>query len=285
MREQAIALLREWLAARLDADTWTWLAERAAALASAPEARDLQLAFALVPRRLPRRALELSADDLAAAGHCLPGWSPRAWSLVDAGRILLLAELPAQADLVARQLRMLCETAEVGEAISLYRGLPLYPCAQALEPQVAEGLRGNVRDVFEAIAHDNPYPRACFDEHRWNHMVLKALFIGSALAPIQGLDARANDELARIMLDFAHERRAAGRPVPPDIWRCVGPFARGAALEDLRRALHADVPAESRAAALALAASPDPTARDVLAGHPQRAADIAAGRLDWGMLQ
>ncbi len=285
MREQAIALLRQWLAARLDAETGTWLAERADALAAAPDERALQLAFALVSRRLPRRALQPSADELTAAEHLLPGWSPQTWSLVDAGRILLLASLPAQVDVFARQFRKLCETAEVGEAISLYRGLPLYPCPEALEPQVAEGLRGNVRDVFEAIAHHNPYPHAVFDRHRWNHMVLKALFIGSSLAPIQGLDVRANEELARIMLDFAHERRAAGRPVPAEIWRCVGPFARGAALEDLRQALHADTLAESRAAALALAASPDPAARDVLAGHPQRAADIAAGRLDWRMLQ
>ncbi len=56
-----------------------------------------------------------------------------------------------------------------------------------------------MRAVFEAIAHRNPYPKAHFDIHRCNRMVLKALFIRRPLAPIQGLDQRANPELARIM--------------------------------------------------------------------------------------
>ena len=44
-------------------------------------------------------------------------------------------------------------------------------------------------------------------------MVLKALFVESTLHPIQGLDARANEALAHMLCDYAHERWAAGRPV------------------------------------------------------------------------
>jgi hypothetical protein len=159
----------------------------------------------------------------------------------------------------------LCRTADVAELVALYRGLPLYPEPASLEPQVGEGLRSNMRSVFEAIAHRNPYPRAHFDDHRWNHMVLKALFIGAPLAPIQGLDERANPELARILCDFAHERWAAGRPVPAELWRCVGRFAEGGAIDDLSRALKSENVEEQRAAAAALAASPDPRAAQLLA--------------------
>ncbi len=56
-------------------------------------------------------------------------------------------------------------------------------------------------------------------------MVLKALFVGSALDPIIGLDDRANPELARILIDYARERWAAARPVTPELWRTVTPFA------------------------------------------------------------
>jgi hypothetical protein len=139
--------------------------------------------------------------------------------------------------------------------------------------------------VFEAIAHRNPYAKAHFDDHRWNHMVLKALFIGSPLAPIQGLDERANPQLARIMCDFAHERWAASRPVPFEIWRCVGPFAEGQALEDLARVLAGGAGIERRAAALALAASPDRRAAQMLAGVPQLAGEISGKRLTWATLQ
>jgi hypothetical protein len=116
-------------------------------------------------------------------------------------------------------------------------------------------------------------------------MVLKALFIGSPLEPIQGLDERANAELARIMLDFAHERWAAGRPVPFEIWRCVGPFAEGGALDDLARVLARGEPVERRAAALALAASPDRRAAELLGGEPALVGDIERKRLTWATLQ
>ena len=115
-------------------------------------------------------------------------------------------------------------------------------------------------------------------------MVLKALFVGSRLAPIQGLERRNNAELARIMRDFAHERWAAGRVVPFEIWRCVGPHATGEALADLERALTSADPVEQRAAALALAASPDPAAPALLRRLPELASDIAGGRLTWASL-
>ncbi|MEX0746293.1 MAG: EboA domain-containing protein, partial [Phycisphaeraceae bacterium] len=185
----------------------------------------------------------------------------------------------------AERFRSLCRTADMAELITLYRGLPLYRDPAALEDQVGEGLRSNMRAVFEAIAHHNPYPKAHFDNHRWNHMVLKALFIGSPLAPIQGLDERANPELARILCDFAHERWAADRPVPFEIWRCVGPFAEGQALEDLARVLASGEARERRAAALALAASPDRRAAQLLGEVPALAGEISGKRLTWATLQ
>ena len=126
----------------------------------------------------------------------------------------------------AARFGQLCRTADVAEAIAFYRGLPLYPDPPLLEAQAAEGTRTNMRAVFEAVAHRSPYPKEQFAENRWNHMVLKALFVGSALHPIQGLDERANPALARMLCDYAHERWAAGRPVSPELWRCVGPLRR-----------------------------------------------------------
>jgi len=284
MRAAAVRLTQDWLFRRVDATDRQWLEELVARMPGA-EDRPFLVAFGMVPRRLGKRLLDLSAEEVATAGRCLPGWSPGDWTFADAGRILLLAIQPDRNPAFAARFRSLCQTADVAEAISLYRGLPLYPEPESIEPQVAEGLRGNMRSVFEAIAHRNPYPRRYFDQHRWNHMVLKALFVGSALAPIDGLDERANEELARIMVDFAHERWAAGRTVPHEIWRCVGPFARGTVLADLERALSSVAPLERRAAALALSASPDAGAPDLLRRAPDAAADIASGKLTWSSLR
>ena len=102
--------------------------------------------------------------------------------------------------------------------------MPLYPGPETLDFEVGEGLRSNLKPVFEAISHGNPYPRDHFDQHRWNHMILKALFVDSDLSPITGLKERANPELARILVDYAQERWAAGRPVTPELWIPVRPY-------------------------------------------------------------
>jgi hypothetical protein len=184
----------------------------------------------------------------------------------------------------AQRFVQLCRTADVAEAIAFYRGLPLYPDPGRLEAQAAEGTRTNMRAVFEAVAHRNPYPREQFSENRWNHMVLKALFVGSTLHPIQGLDERANPTLARMLCDYAHERWAAGRPVSPELWRCVGPHADDEALTDLQRVLASGSATERKAAALALAACPDPKARELLASAPQLDTAIERGEQSWARL-
>jgi len=285
MSEAARNLLHAWLVRQLDAKQAAWLDEQIAALRQDPAHAVLEIALGMIPRRLGKAELALAEADLAAAAFALPGWDPRGWSVADGARILVLSSLPAAGKPFAEHFRLLCSTADVAELVTLYRGLPLYPDPAALEAQVGEGLRSNMRVVFEAIAHRSPYPKAHFDDHRWNHMVLKALFIGSPLAPIQGLDERANPQLARIMLDFAHERWAAHRPVPFEIWRCVGPFAEGQALEDLARVLSSGEALERRAAALALSSSPDRRAAQMLAGVPQLAGEITGKRLTWATLQ
>ena len=285
MSDAARQLLRAWLQRQLDAPRGAWLDEQLATLQRDPADANLDIALGMIPRRLGKAALALTDADLAAAAKAVPDWDPRGWDVADAARILVLAGLPARPRPFADRFRALCSAADVAELVTLYRGLPLYPEPAALEEQVGEGLRSNMRVVFEAIAHRNPYPKAHFDDHRWNHMVLKALFIGSPLAPIQGLDERANPQLARIMCDFAHERWAAGRPVPFEIWRCVGPFAEGAALEDLARVLASGEMREQRAAALALAASPDRRAARMLRDVPALAGEISGKRLTWATLQ
>ena len=166
---------------------------------AAGDRRALFLAFGLAPRKVGRAATpDGSADSLARAALLLafPTGDEAAW----------LAAFDALAD-----------AAEVGELVALYRALPVLPFPEALADRAADGLRTNARSVFEAIAHDNPFPRDRFTDARWNQMVLKALFIGSPLAPILGLRERMNDELRVMLRDYASEREAAGREVPEEL--------------------------------------------------------------------
>jgi hypothetical protein len=141
-----------------------------------------------------------------------------------------------------------------------------------------------MKPVFEAVAHNNPYPAEAFVEDAWNHMVVKALFIGSSLWPIQGLDARANPHLARMLVGLAQERWAAGRPVGAELWRCVAPYADAEGIVALTRAWQGGEGRDRLAIALALqhpaGASVDLPFRDEVAPFKTRLADEKIGWRD-----
>ena len=277
-------LLTTWLQRQLAHPARQWLDEQLGKLGDEASDRDLYVAIGLVPRKLGKADLALLPSDLEQATAARSGWDPRGWSVDEAARVLILLRSGGGGEKFAGRLKQLCRTGDVAEQIAFYRGLPLYPDPELLEAQGGEGTRTNMRAVFEAVAHRNPYPREQFSENRWNHMVLKALFVGSVLHPIQGLDERANPALMRMLCDYAHERWAAGRPVSPELWRCVGPFADAEALADLQRVLASGSVIERKAAVLALAACPDPRARELLASAPDLALAIERGELSWARL-
>lgn len=236
--ETPAKLLRDWVMARAG-EHGPWVSESLAELAAGAPERALHIFLGYAPRKLGKADLALSAAELAAADGAHPGWNPADWSVDGAARVLALLTYKGERPF-AETFKDLRRTSDAAEMIALYRGLPLYPEPDALSFEVGEGLRSNLRPVFEAIAHNNPFPRDQFDDHRWNHMVLKALFVGSRLAPIVGLESRANAELARILVDYADERWAAGRPVTPELWIPVRPFRDDPALRDRIAAAIAD---------------------------------------------
>ncbi len=241
--------------------------------------------MSLVPRRLGKASLDLSIDDLAAAQRSRTGWTPLDWGVDQAARVALILNAAGSPDAFAARLRTLTGTADNGELIAIYKGLPLYPNHADLVPLAAGGLRTAMRDVFEAVAHGNPFPAERFPDGIWDHMVLKALFIESALHPIVGLDRRWNEDLARTLLAYAHERWAAGRTVNAELWRGVGRFADADALADLARLLGTGTETDRMAAALALSENEGADAARVLASQPALAAAVAAGRVSWATLR
>lgn len=280
-RSRRLTLLEGWIERQAGPPGWAWFQDALAAAEQAGEPRALARAIALVPRRLGKGELILTRRDMEEAGAVRRGFDPTGLALDQAARMALLVASCRDPDSTGRTIEGLCRTADLGELIAVYRGLPLLPSPERLLARAAEGIRSSIKPVFEAVAHRNPFPAEIFDRDSWNQMVLKALFIGSELRPIQRLDERANPELAAILVDYAHERWAAGRPVNPELWRCVGPFADRRALADLRRILREGSAAERSAAALALSASNDVEARSILEDHPGLQAAIASRRLDW----
>jgi hypothetical protein len=279
-----VELLGGWLARRLPAKASAWLEAGTARLRGGGPERDLYLLVSQVSRYAGKDPLMLTVEELQAATMSRPGWDPRDWSVDQAARVyLLLASTPNGIEL-GRRLDLLCSAADIGELVAFYRGLPLYPDPPRHVLRAAEGIRSSMRVVFEAVAHRNPYPAEQFAEPAWNQMVLKALFVGSRLDPIVGLDGHRNPTLARMLCDYAHERWAAARPVSPELWRCVGPFAAGPVLDDFRRLFERGTVAEQQAAALALLDAKDPDAARLLESYRALASEARSGRTDWAKL-
>ena len=277
-------LLKQWLGARLPASAAAWLSSGIDRSGTGTADRDLYLLLSLVSRHVGKAPLALTEAELDAATASRPGWNPAAWTLEQAARVyLLLASTPDGVDL-SRRLDRLCGAADIGELVAFYRGLPLYPDPPRYALRAAEGVRSNMRVVFEAVAHCNPYPAEQLNEPAWNQLVLKALFVGSPLNPIVGLDSRRNPTLARMLLDYAHERWAASRPVSPELWRCVGPFAAGPMLDDFARLFERGTADEQQAAALALGEATDPGAARLLDLHAHGVGDRADSKLAWERL-
>lgn len=286
MASQKTEHMQRWLEARLSEEHWHWLQSRLKMIGDTGTRRDLHISLGLVPRKFGKDDLNLSQAEVDALQRgSNEYWDTHQWSVDATARVLILCIAAQHNEAEFAQLFTdLCRTADLTESITYYRGIALYPHSSQLDRQIGEGLRTNIRAVFEAIAHRNAYPQEHFDQNRWNHMVLKALFIDSTLAPIQGLDERANAELARILCDYAHERWAAKRQVTPELWRCVGPFATGDMLEDLKKVTHSSSEIERRAGLLALSQCPDPVAQQVIRQFPEDAAAIDRGELDWDEL-
>ena len=280
------ALLNQWLIKRISPENSAWLVQQTEKIKKSNSNRDLHITLGLIPRKIQRTDLQLSEDELTEAEQCCAGWNPSAWSVDTTARVAVLCTVAEQcSERFADLLPDLFRNADLAESIACYSGICLYPRSDALDWQVGEGLRSNIRSVFETIAHNNPYPALHFDQNRWNHMVLKALFIDSTLAPVFGLDQRVNRELALILTDYAHERWAAGRTVSPELWRCVGAFATGDMIDDLKRVISSDNIAEQQAGALALLQSPDEAARSLLNSYPDLAESVTSGALTWDTLE
>jgi hypothetical protein len=248
-----LALADEWIARASDPAGTAWFRDAIDKVVHAGSDRALGTAIGLSARKLGRADLALTPADAARAAALRPGFDPADWSVDQLARVALMAAShDGDEEAFAARFDGFCATAEVNELIALCRGLPVFPGARLLEPRAREAVRSGMKPVFEAVAHRNPYPHEIFAEDPWNHLVVKALFIGAPLWPIQGLDARANPHLARMLVDFAHERWAAGRSVSPELWRCVAPYADAHGVAALRRAFEVGGDKERLGVALAI---------------------------------
>jgi hypothetical protein len=141
-------LLRVWVARRASSEGVAWFESKRADLARDPAPRALASVFGSVARRMGKTDLGLEASDLVAAEEARPEWRPAGLTVDQAARIVLLIDAARTSESFAERLKGLAATADLGELIAIYKGLPLYPDPETLVPVATDGLRTAMRVVF-----------------------------------------------------------------------------------------------------------------------------------------
>jgi hypothetical protein len=185
-------------------------------------------------------------------GPLVPGWT-----VADAARARLLTALPLRGAELAEEVTALHRYGDAAEQRAVLRSLALLekrdPSFAGLGlPLVHTALRGNDTGLIEAAL--GPYAARHLDHDGYRHAVLKCVFCEIPLGRIAGLDERADRELARMLADFAHERVAAGRAVPADVWPILRAHPGTLEASGLPAEADSPVPARRTAAERALAA-------------------------------
>lgn len=260
---------------------YQWLKEQENKIKEAFAFRDFYLAFSMASRT--------KGSEQLVSGEIEVPWKARLtmkeWPVSRLGRVYLIIALSEyEPEKVEKVYRQLFETAALKELVALYSALPFLPEPEKYADRAAEGVRSNIGAVFEAVVLGNPYPAKFLPETSWNQMILKAVFTEKPLYAIEGIDERANEPLALMLVNYARERWAAGRAVSAELWRPVGRFLKEEDLPLLERMLKGDNLVQREAAVLACRQSLNEKVRAHTEAYPAIIAEIEKGRLSWDSL-
>ncbi len=266
----------------LEEETFHWISVKLQTILSEESARDLYLAYTLMGTKIPKAEPEKYTEADMVVTQYLQAHGA---TLLEIARIYLLRRaLEEKPVFFAPKVAQLIQLADTSELITFLRYLVWLPQAGDFRQVAVEALRTNVATVFDAIALDNPYPSLHFNQQEWNQMYLKAAFMQRDLGKIRDVDSKANQALARIISDYAHERWAAGREVDPLFWRPVTHYLEGVLLEDMKRLLHSPDISENRAGALCCHRSGNAAALALLEEYPTLKKAVESGAFDWNTL-
>ena len=259
-----------------------WLETKLAAFGADFKPRSFYLAFGACPRFVGTDELEFTEAELSGLTVAYPNFSATSWTSDQLARILLMTCLPVETNQAV--LKDLFGTADYRELIALYKGLYFLENAAEFVARAREGLRTNMVGVFDAIALENPFPARYLPEDAWNHMVLKAMFMGRPIYRIYRIEDRKNPTLADIFMDYAEERRSAFRPVSPELWRFISGHVSARSLPGLQKTVAEGNELEKAAAVKAIRESDYPEAKNWLGGQDVSTTDLpswnAIGRME-----
>ncbi|NBF09273.1 EboA domain-containing protein [Pseudomonas sp. Fl4BN1] len=199
IRHEAFAQRRRLLDGQLDDNRRNWWLEALEQLARQPSANTLVLLSSQCKRHL--------GDE--------PVPNSQGWTRTQLARALLLAQLLEQqagADQLGllRQLFLWGDDQEKSVLLKVLDDLDTTGLNLDLALQAG---RTNNREVFAAIALDNPFPAQHYHDRAFHQLVLKSLGMGLDSRRINGLAQRRSVDLNQLALELMEEQLAAERAV------------------------------------------------------------------------
>jgi HEAT repeat protein len=221
--QSARQALKDLISLRLDSSLQTQLFDF-------PNQQDAFLAFlSKVPKLLGNRPLIGQFGDRATA-EIESTYGPLKvgeWSLALASRIYLLASYLKDGADVYAQLFQIYDLADTETKQACLSAINL------MNGDIEQGLvlvhdagRTYLSALMTSAWCNHPFSATYLSEHDYRKAVLKALFCDIPIAGFQKLTERATSELAQSVSEYADEREAAGRIVPPTVWILAAYFPK-----------------------------------------------------------
>lgn len=181
-----------------------WLRETSAAVAA--DASALRSRFPMVGRKVGREPLDPDADP--ADVH--------AWTIDDAARTVLLV---AAGDGAEAELAELYRYGDAAERRGILRALPYLDIGDRGLYLIDDAIRTNDTRLIAAAL--GPYATEHLPDAAYDQAVLKCVFVGVPVTGLDGIPERVTPDGARMLGAFVHERVAAGRDVPAEVWTVI----------------------------------------------------------------
>lgn len=264
-------------------DSVAWLKGKIESLKENKSSKDLFMTYSLLNVKFDAvNVISFDALDTTSSRYL----SGHKATMLQVSRIYFLAEILSEdIEFYTPKVANIIQVADTGELETFLKYLVLLPNPEAYKQTAVEALRTNIATIFDAISLNNPYPAEYFNDQQWNQMFLKAAFMERDLSQIASIDERANEDLARIISDYAHERWAAGRKIDPLFWRPVSKFLNEQLLGDMKTLLNSDDVVENLAGALCCYYSENEKALALLNGKPELKHKIADGHTTWNTIK
>jgi hypothetical protein len=195
------------LEARAKPEGLDWLREASASVAA--DATALRSRFPMVGRKVGREPLDPNADP--ADVH--------AWTIDDAARTLLLMAAGSGAE---GELAELYRYGDAAERRGILRALPYLEIEDRGLYLVDDAVRTNDTRLIAAAL--GPYATEHLPDAAYDQAVLKCVFVGVPITGLDGIPTRVTPDGARMLGAFVHERVAAGRDVPAEVWVVIDRF-------------------------------------------------------------